>query len=373
MAERTKIYVLIVTEECNLNCAYCYAKKGRRRMNKKTALAVCRFIKNDVKKNKISDVQIVFGGNEPLLNLSIIKLIANTLRREIRRDENEFLGFVLFSNLWQMNDSKLRWIKEADMPIYTSLDGPEDLHDLHRGKGSFGKAVFWMDKMKKNKIPFSAAAVITRFSLARYEDIADAYVKQGLNTLNLRYLLPIEKGKFNRRKLGYSPEQFSKFRENISDYLIRINESGQNLADGKFLFMFRRIKGGMKKSDDFSPPCNAIEKQICFDPAGDIYTCDEGRWQPEIFKIGDAERGINEEKKKHFFSLIKQATRKNCLKKKCPIRKLCGPCLAINEQAAVCAPSYCSAWKNETAFFRAKLKDKKISAIAEHWLENRDS
>lgn len=361
---KSKIYVLIVTEKCNLDCRYCYAKKGAFDMSSKTALSACDFIKKDIKKNGISRAQIIFGGNEPLLNFSKVKLITKELSGAFGAGSPVKLNFLLFSNLWAMEDKILNWLSENEICIHTTLDGPRGLHDLHRGKGSFEKVALWLGRMRQKRIFFSVSAVITRQSLSKYREIIKNFLEFGIERFTFRSLSPLGRAKQNWRQLSYDAQSFLAFRQKAINYL---EQSGGGLADERFLQLFYKMKGDRKRTHLLSPPCNGIKKQLCIDPAGAIYVCDEGRARPEIFMIGHVGNGLDRQRVKRFFSLLKSQRRRQCENAHCGLKEICGPCLAADNLAG--GQPRCLALKKEFAFCRQKAKDKNFSKILTKWAE----
>jgi len=368
MRIKSKIYSLIITEECNLNCRYCYAQKGnRKKMNEKTAELVYKYLKKDILQNKIANAGIIFSGNEPLLNFAILKKIFRNLSKDFKKDKKNHLSFGIFSNLCLMDRKTLKWLKNNGFYIHTSLDGSQDIHDFQRGKGSFKKTTFWIKEIIKEGIPLNVSAVITRFSLDHWKEMIDTYLKLGLKSINFRALHPIGLGEKNWSKLSYSPEEFIEFRRKSLDYILKINRSGYYFVEQKTLFLFNKIQKNIDSIFLMSPPCAAITKQICIDPRGDIYTCDEGRSRKGIFKIGNIKKGINLIKAQTFFLLVHLATEKNCIKKKCKINDLCGPCLAINDSPLICNKFRCSIYKKEIDYFINLSKKKSFRNLMNKW------
>lgn len=113
-----------VSNDCNLNCKYCYADGGNYRkeiglMDDKTADDVVRFIKK-----YFPDVDtIFFFGGEPLLNIKIIEFICEQLREK---------HFKLITNGFFINDIIIEVIKKYNIKIGVSIDGPEYIHDEFR-------------------------------------------------------------------------------------------------------------------------------------------------------------------------------------------------------------------------------------------------
>lgn len=367
MDKTCKIYAIIVTNKCNLKCRYCYAEKHKSvSMSLQTAKSVCKYIAGDILENNISDAQIIFEGNEPLLNFKIVKFIVETLA-VCAKTRGFKANFSMFSNFFALNKSILKWIKNNSIYLHTSLDGPKDLHDFHRGRGSFDRVSFWIGEIKRLKIPLVASAVVTKFSLQKSEDIIETYFEHGLDSINLRFLHPIGFGKLNWAELGYTAEDFMAFREKSLAYLIGHNLRGNFMVDQKALFIFNKLSKNNEMIYLFSPPCNGIKKQVCIDPEGDLYTCDEGRGKPEIFKIGDVENGINQVKADSFFSMVEKASKENCGQSACNLKDICGPCLAVNDPILKCSKYQGRCFSYEVVLLENLLQSKKNREVFLRW------
>ena len=87
--------ILWVTDDCNLNCTYCYEKKqkGIYYMNQNTALSIIENIIKEIKENNYKSLSISFMGGEPLLNFPIINFIVNYFNRAL----------ICFNNVYTKN------------------------------------------------------------------------------------------------------------------------------------------------------------------------------------------------------------------------------------------------------------------------------
>jgi uncharacterized protein len=126
------------THECNLACKYCYvedqAEKGR--MDQQT---LERMTQQLVTLPGIESVNIIWHGGEPLLmGLEFYKeaiSIQNALKGQVNIQNS------MQSNSTLINEKILDYFEKVGMRIGTSLDGPEEIHNLTRvypdGRGSF--------------------------------------------------------------------------------------------------------------------------------------------------------------------------------------------------------------------------------------------
>lgn len=358
-----KVYAIIITNKCNLKCKYCYSGNliENKDMDLNTAEKVCKHILEDIEKNEIQEVQVIFEGNEPLLNFPILKYIKENLKSNFK---NKRIDFTIFTNLQGMNFEILDYIKKNKIYVHTSLDGNKEIHDSVRGSGTFDKTVFWIKKLSEEKIPVNASATICYSSLDKFKEILDTYVSLGLKSINMRYLHNLGLAKMNESSLSYTPEKFLNFYKNAFDYILYLNSNGKEIMDQKAIFVLNKINHRLDKTNLYSPPCTGIIKQILYDPVGDIYTCDEGRNNPSTHKIGNVLSGIDEKKQEIFFYNIKESE-KPCIG--CKVYEFCGPCLALNSPISVNCIERCLVTKELFDFISETIKDEKKANIMEKY------
>ena len=68
-----------------------------------------------------------------------------------------------------------------------SLDGPRELHDLHRksrsGKGTFDRTIAGIRCLRENAVPFHVISVLSHTSLDQPEGLLDFYLSEGIDQI----------------------------------------------------------------------------------------------------------------------------------------------------------------------------------------------
>jgi len=119
---------LIVTTACNMKCSYCYASQGNYGLAEEN-------MSRDVAIRAIDRLESVFGktdwiqffGGEPLLNADVIKFVVEHLKKR-----HSDASFSINTNGTIVTEEIARFLGENMKTIYVSVDGPPDIHDLHR-------------------------------------------------------------------------------------------------------------------------------------------------------------------------------------------------------------------------------------------------
>jgi uncharacterized protein len=142
---------LFLTQSCNLNCVYCYGDAGAYgaggNMDEKTAYqGVDWLIEQSGKKKQI---YVGFFGGEPFLMFSLMKAIVQYARKRVA-EVGKIVSFYATSNGTLFDDEVINFIKEEEISIIVSFDGPREIQDAQRpyanGDGSYDAIV---PKIKK--------------------------------------------------------------------------------------------------------------------------------------------------------------------------------------------------------------------------------
>lgn len=131
---------LFLTENCTLNCDYCFVatRKSGKRMNWKTASLAIDFLM-DYSENE-PDILIIFFGGEPLMEFPLMKRIAKYA--DMRADKlGKRVNYALTTNGTIISKDILAFAQQKKFNYLLSLDGDKDIHDRHRrtsnGQGSW--------------------------------------------------------------------------------------------------------------------------------------------------------------------------------------------------------------------------------------------
>lgn len=138
-----------ITNKCPNNCKYCDI--GRIKTKELSLEENFRIIDQ---LSKLGTEVVSFTGGEPLLKDNIEEII----------DYCKQKGFYVRVNSSGYGLDKMKSIEMIDM-IRLSLDGPEEVHDYQRGKGSFQEMIKALDISKKHNVNVNINCVITKHNL----------------------------------------------------------------------------------------------------------------------------------------------------------------------------------------------------------------
>jgi uncharacterized protein len=159
--------VLNVSHSCNLRCRYCYAGGGnygkqQSLMDEKTAAVVLDTFYDLF--DHIENIQ--FFGGEPLLNMGTTSFVCQDLQKRYRSGAVKKLPhFGVVTNGTLLSAEIVRLIKDYELGVTVSIDGPEDIHDYLRGKGTYKKICKFIQALNKERIDFGIESTYTSYHL----------------------------------------------------------------------------------------------------------------------------------------------------------------------------------------------------------------
>lgn len=160
--------VLMITQDCNLRCKYCYGEDGvyshKGMMSRDTAKkAIDYFIEQSNGETK----SICFFGGEPLLNFNLIRELV-TYSKELEIKNNISIGFSMTTNATLLNEEIERYIKENKIGLTVSIDGDEKVQNKNR---YFANKVGCYKKVVKNTEMLRAANLLVARATVTTENI----------------------------------------------------------------------------------------------------------------------------------------------------------------------------------------------------------
>ncbi|MFH2136962.1 MAG: radical SAM protein [Candidatus Omnitrophota bacterium] len=147
---------LQLTNRCTLQCKYC---KLWQTESKELNTAEVFSLLDELA--KLGTKRISFSGGEPLLREDIAEIFRYAGTKGMYSEMN-CNGTLVSRNIEKLTD--LDFLK-------LSLDGPPEVHDFLRGKGSYEKVIEAADICKKKGIRFGFATTLTKYNIDKLDEI----------------------------------------------------------------------------------------------------------------------------------------------------------------------------------------------------------
>ena len=281
---------LLVTDSCNLDCAYCFINKGMPQNYAKKMMtwniaksAVDMFFAN-IKKNPpaFDDAvkTIIFYGGEPFLNFPMIRQTVEYVET-VYADDIKALGtgfyFSIISNGTAITEEIALFVRDhSRISIAISLDGVKEVHDAQRvtvaGRGSFDDAIRGYQLLTgvggRNNI--SISCTIGPHNIDRLDDMLALQKQYGFFTINMNPLLDTKAGTVSKAYM-------IKVSKRMIEYFVKAREQG--VCEDRIM---RKVRCFTEKQvHPFD--CQALGSQIVCSPDGKLGVCHEGVGMKDFF------------------------------------------------------------------------------------------
>lgn len=257
---------LLVAQDCNLRCSYCYADEGKYHNSGKMDLATAKkSVDFLIRKSESDELGVCFFGGEPLLNFTLVKEVVDYCHKKEKEIGKKF-RFSMTSNGTLINKEIEEFIIENNIRLQISIDGDKKTHDSNRyytGKiGSYEK-VLEKTKSLREKGLLDARSTITTKEL----DLVHTY--DFLNSIGFnRVALSPAFNLLNVKEYDIMADSFVDFYLNFEK---RIKE--KKYEEVKNNIMFMRQLGDIHNSRVRTTACGAGNNMYAIDINGDIYPC----------------------------------------------------------------------------------------------------
>lgn len=274
---------LIVTDECNLRCKYCFINNNMpdsyvcSKMSWEIAKEAIDMYFFNLSKNppEYDDFvkMIVFYGGEPLLNFELIKQVIDYVEKTYKTETvkmGDNFRFSIVTNGTAITDEIADYFgKHTEIDIAISLDGPKKVHDDKRifanGCGSYDCAIQGYQKLRNigNRKNIAVSCTIDSHNIDHLEDLLKLQEIYGFPAINLNSLLDTEQ-KF------ISKSYMTKVSKKMLDYFLLAREKG--IYEDRII---RKANSFVEK--EIHPyDCQATGAQIVCSPNGQLGVCHEG-------------------------------------------------------------------------------------------------
>jgi len=257
-------YWIFTTMDCNLRCSYCFEEskiKDSKPSYKTEDLVGFVAVHNPYNQFGCEKAKngVVFSGGEPLMNQDFIKDFMEKTRKDLR------LEYVLQTNGTLLDETDPYILENLDF-IFVSLDGPKEMHDKKRGKGTFDKIVNNVRKIKpdyKGQMAARITATVDKnFSI--YDSVMA--LEKDFDNFHWQIETPVLH-KTTKKERDAFLERYRKDLDKLADYWIDGLVEGVVKNVMPFQSIITPVKGpGLR--------CGAGTKLIVVDLDGQCYGCD---------------------------------------------------------------------------------------------------
>ena len=326
---------LQVTQACNLVCEYCpYANVTehslqRNHSKKKMTWEIAKKAIDSYYEYSKDEDHALFGfyGGEPLLAFDLIKKCVEYIKEE-------FFGkniiFSMTTNGTVFTDEMLEFLVENRFSLTFSIDGPKEIHDLHRkkadGSGSFDNVISSLKKI----IDAVDEDIVVEVNMVFYPDrkideIFKLFDDPVFERKNIKISYSLAEDDLLEKKIEVKEDYHSTFLYQL--FLCYLSEL--NIVDNIKISPalkataltlkneYERFKAKTDKLPDMavpSGPCVPGKQRLFVSAEGNYYPCEKVSELSECMKIGSVDEGYDIEKIRNLmnFSSITENLCRNC-------------------------------------------------------------
>ncbi len=348
----TSLHMVVPTLRCNSSCIYCQV--ARKDMDATSVDMSKQTAKNTVKlifQSPSPIIKIEFQGGDPSTYFEMVKFIIEEAELQNILKKRQ-LEFVICTNISLLDEDMVAYLKKHKCYISTSLDGPKDLHNTNRPLQNttktheiFEENLNMIRRVYGTDDCVSALMTTSKYSLGRFREIIDEYVRLGFNNIFLRSLNPYGFAKQYKDKIAYPVEDFVENFKDGLNYIIELNKRGIFFVEGYAALLLRRMLTPFATGFvDLQSPAGVGIAGAIYDYDGSVYVADEARMMARFknyyFRLGN----VNENTHQAMFNgeLLHDVINKSCTEclpgcAKCVYQPYCGadPVRNMSEQGDV--------------------------------------
>jgi putative peptide-modifying radical SAM enzyme len=262
-------YHLLLTEECNLECRYCYKKSLEEfdnQLDKKFKFDFSSPKDSRVKIQKLkeflskdSEPVLIFYGGEPLMQIEKIKQIMDSLDIPFRMQTNgKLLHKLPFEYLKRINK------------ILISLDGTRERTDFNRGKGTYDSVM--SNIISINEKGYSGELIARMCVSQEFPDIKEqviSLIENGFDSVHWQIDAGFYKFDFDKERFQEFTEKYNLSISKLIDYWIEEMKKGSVLK----LYPFLAIAESVLKNEKTLLRCGAGYEGYAITTDGKITAC----------------------------------------------------------------------------------------------------
>lgn len=324
-----KAMCLLISQDCNLRCKYCFAStgdygEGRKLMTFETGKKAIDFLINN--SGDRVNLELDFFGGEPLMNFDVVKQIAKYARSK-EKEFNKNFRFTITTNGMLLTDDKIDFINEEMSNVVLSIDGRKEVNDRLRvrvdGTGSYDKILEGYKKLvsKRGDKDYYVRGTFTKYNLDFSNDVMHLY-DLGFDQVSVEPVMADKEMPY--AIVENDLEAIYKEYEVLADKLEKIRENGGFCNFFHFMLDLDQGPCAIKRLRG----CGSGNEYVAITPDGDIYPCHQFVGIPE-FKMGNLEDGTFDKSIKEKFANTHVYAKDDC--KKCWAKFYCsGGCNANN-------------------------------------------
>ncbi|MEM4732832.1 MAG: radical SAM protein, partial [Desulfurococcaceae archaeon] len=179
MLMRKPEYVIwIFTAACNLDCLHCYTYRFRnlRELPLSEKLRIARSI------GETGVEYVNLTGGEPLIHPQFKDIVLELHKYGVEKS--------VVTNATMVKDDAIDLLYRTETYVFATIEGPREIHDKIRGKGSYDRAVRGIEKIAKNLNSLSLVTTVNKVNYRYVQEVVDYAASVDVDSLALLPVMP---------------------------------------------------------------------------------------------------------------------------------------------------------------------------------------
>lgn len=329
VASPVKAMCLLISQDCNLRCEYCFAETGdfgmgRSLMSLETGKKAIDFLLE--KSGNRENLELDFFGGEPLMNFDVVKEIVEYARMREKEYGKNF-RFTVTTNGLLLTDDKIDFINKEMSNVVLSIDGRKCVNDRMRhrvdGTGCYDTIIEKFRKTvdSRGDKEYYVRGTYTKYNLDFSEDVFHLY-EQGFDQISVEPVVAPDTAPYALTEKEL-PAIFAEY-DKLAGRLLENDKNGKHFNFFHFMLDLDQGPCAIKRLRG----CGCGNEYVAISPNGDIYPCHQFVGIDE-WKMGNLNEETFDYKIKDYFASAHIYTKEEC--KKCWAKFYCsGGCNANN-------------------------------------------
>ena len=280
------LHIIVPTLQCEHSCQYCQVSRRLEDVGHTMTPTQIDAACVTIFQSPSSALTIEFQGGDPLLRFDLIQRAINLIQT-INLVHKRRIRFVITSTLHQLTTEMCEYLRDNQVYLSTSLDGPAALHNKNRPlptRDSHARTLSGIELARRIIGPHAVAALMTttKASLAHPEAIVDEYVKNGFSEIFMRPLSLYGFATRNIKHLGYTLPEFTNFYQKALQRVLEWNAKGTELREGTAALILNKLLSPFDAGYvDLQSPTGSGLAVLVYNYDGYVYPSDEARMLAE--------------------------------------------------------------------------------------------
>jgi radical SAM protein with 4Fe4S-binding SPASM domain len=263
---------ILVTQKCNLACRYCLAEAGPDMPHLHPELAYAA-VDAAFNLSTTRPLAIQLSGGEPFINFALFKSLIQYIE-EKQRQTGRAVTIVTQSNGTLIDDQIAAFVKEHQITIGISCDGPQQVNDLSRptlgGNPSHKRTLRGMQALSRHGVRFGVIMVLSRTNVGHPQAIIDFFGELGVESVKINPINMIGDAQSTWDRMGITSEEYFDFLETFIDYVVEMKAPlGEANLREYLQHLIRRVHNYRCMRSN----CGAGRSFFVIDAKGDVYPC----------------------------------------------------------------------------------------------------